>query len=84
MMGIPIDGHAHVCNDNMSVIANSTRPKSTLKKKSNVIAYHFVHKNVANGTCKIAHDPSETNLADLLAKIQSGTERTQLATVMLY
>ena len=42
MMGIPIDGHAHVCNDNMSVIVNSTRPKLTLKKKSNVIAYHFM------------------------------------------
>ena len=70
MMGIPINGHVHVHNDNMSVIANSTRPKSTLKKKSSVIAYHFVCENVANGTCKIAYEPSETNLVDLLTKIQ--------------
>ena len=76
MMGIPIDGHAHVRNDNMLVIVNSTRPESTLKKKSNMIAYHFMCENVANGTCKIAYEPSETNLADLLTKIQSGTERT--------
>ena len=42
MMGILIEGHAHVHNDNMSVVMNSTRPESTLKKKSNAIAYHFV------------------------------------------
>ena len=69
MMGIPIDGHGHVCNDNMLVIVNSIRPQLTLKKKSNMIAYHFMHDNVGNGTCKIAYEPSETNLVDLLTKI---------------
>ena len=77
MMGIPTDGHVHVHNDNMSVRANSTNPKLTLNKKnSNMIAYHFEHENVANGTCKIAYDLSETYLTDLLTKIQSGTKRT--------
>jgi hypothetical protein len=33
MMGIPIDGPAFVYGDNMSVIHNTQRPESMLKKK---------------------------------------------------
>ena len=42
MMGIPIEGHAHVRIDNMSVVNNTMKPESMLKKKSNAIAYHFI------------------------------------------
>ena len=42
MMGIPLDGHAHVRCDNMSVVSNSSKPESTLKKRSNAVAYHYV------------------------------------------
>ena len=84
MMGIPLDGHAHVRVDNMSVVYNSSLPESTLRKKSNSVAYHFVRENVANGTCKIAFEPSKTNLADLLTKIQTGPERTRLAQMILF
>ena len=84
MMDIPLDGHAHVRVDNMSVVYNSSLPESTLRKKSNSVAYHFVRENVANGTCKIAFEPSKTNLADLLTKIQTGPERTRLAQMILF
>ena len=84
MMGIPIEGHAHVRHNNMSIVMNSTRPESTLKKKSNTIAYHFVRENVADGTCRITYEPSETNLADLVTKTQSGTDRSRLANMILY
>ena len=40
MMGIPISGPIYAYGDNMSVIHNTQRPESTLKKKSNSIAYH--------------------------------------------
>ena len=83
-MGIPLDGHAHVRVDNMSVVYSSSLPESTLRKKSNSVAYHFVRENVANGTCKIAFEPSKTNLADLLTKIQTGLERTRLAQLILF
>ena len=69
MMGVPLEGYAHVHIDNMSVVNNTSRPESTLKKKSNTIAYHFVHESVASSMCKIAYEPSKTNLADLLTKI---------------
>ena len=84
MMGIPLDGHAHVRCDNMSVVSNSSKPESTLKKKSNAVAYHYVRENVANGVCRIAYEPSTTNLADLLTKVQTGPERTRLAGMILF
>ena len=68
----------------MSVVNNTSQPESTLKKKSSAIAYHFVHESVASGMCKIAYEPSKTNLADLLTKIQTGTEWAQLASMILY
>ena len=73
MMGIPIDGHAHVQVDNMSVVNNASKPESMLKKKSNSIAYHFMRENIVSGMCKIAYEPSKSNLADMLTKLQPGT-----------
>ena len=35
MMGVPLNGPTYVYGDNMSVIYNTSRPESTLKKKSN-------------------------------------------------
>ena len=40
MMGVQISGPTDVYGDNMSVIKNTQRPESTLKKKSNSICYH--------------------------------------------
>jgi hypothetical protein len=42
MMGVTVDEPAFVYGDNQSVLANTANPSSTLKKKSNAIAYHFV------------------------------------------
>lgn len=39
MMGIPLSGPSYIYGDNMSVIHNTQRPESTLKKKSNAICY---------------------------------------------
>ena len=44
MMGIPVLGPAYVQGDNQSVLANTTIPESTLKKKNQSIAYHFVRE----------------------------------------
>ena len=37
MMGIPISGPSYVLGNNQSVTFNTSRPESTLKKKSNSI-----------------------------------------------
>jgi hypothetical protein len=47
MMGIPCDGPSYIEGDNQSVLANTTCPNSTLKKKSQSIAYHFIREGSA-------------------------------------
>ena len=49
MMGIPLSGPSSASGDNKSGITNSNQPESTLKKKSNSICYHAIHKLVAMG-----------------------------------
>jgi hypothetical protein len=55
MMGILLDGPAHMCADNMSVVHDTCRPESTLKKKSNSISYHYVQENVTAKVIKIVY-----------------------------
>ena len=42
MMGISCEDPTFIYGDNQSVLANTTIPDSTLKKKSQSFAYHFV------------------------------------------
>jgi hypothetical protein len=83
MMGIPIDDYAHVKVDNLSVVRNTSVPESTLKKKSNSIAYHYVREKCAAGVARISYEPTDTNLADMLTKLQSGTKRSDLVQYVL-
>lgn len=46
--------------------------ESVLKKKSNAIAYYFVQENVAMKVIKMAYEPSDSNVANALRKVQSG------------
>ena len=47
MMGITFSDPFFFNGDNNSVLYNTTLPESTLKKKSNSIAYHYVREGVA-------------------------------------
>ena len=49
MMGIPFSDPCFVYGNNKSVLYNTTLPESTLKKKSNSIAYHDVREGIATG-----------------------------------
>jgi hypothetical protein len=84
MMGIPLDGHAHLRVDNMSVVINASAPDSTLKKKSNAIAYHFTRESVAADIVRIAYETSKSNKADILTKTHTGPERQRLISGILY
>lgn len=84
MLGIPLDGHAHIRVDNMSVVKNFSLPESVLKKKSNSIAYHFVRENMAAGIGKVAYEPTGSNKADILTKCHSGPERTRIIQSILF
>ena len=68
MMGIPVDEHAFVYGDNQSVLANTTNPGSTIKKKMHSIAYHFICEGCARDEWRTAYINTSENIADLLTK----------------
>ena len=68
MMGIPIDGPSYLYGDNMSVLHNKKKPESTLKKKSNSIAYHLVRESVVMGEMLTGYVRMDDNYADLMTK----------------
>ena len=74
----------HVLVDNMSVVHNTSRLESTLKKKSNSIVYHFMRESAAASEIQISHVESKENISDMLTKIQTGPERKRLAQMVLY
>ena len=84
MMGVPVDGPTYVYGDNMSVVNNTSKPESTLKKKSNSICYHFVREAVAMKECLTTWNPTLKNWAGLLTKVLSGRKRRELVKGALY
>ena len=55
MMGIPVEGNCFVFGDNKSVLVNSSKPDSVLKKKSNSIAYNFVREGCAADEWRVTY-----------------------------
>jgi hypothetical protein len=85
MMGVPIDGPTYTFVDNMSVVHNTTTPESTLKKKSNAIAYHFVRESVCMKEMIIGYIRMDLNIADLMTKtLPGGTKRDTLVQKVLW
>ena len=85
MMGVPISGPTYMYGDNMSVIHNTQKPESTLKKKSNSICYHAVREAVAMGEILTAHVRSHLNVADIATKVlHAGQKRDYLVSHLLY
>eukprot|EP00957_Ditylum_brightwellii_P155246 11818713-Ditylum_brightwellii.AAC.1 len=64
MFGIPVTKPAFTYGDNQSVLANTIKPESTLKKKSNATVYHFVHKGRVKDEWRTTYINAHLNLAD--------------------
>ena len=76
MMGIPVEGPAYIQGDNQSVLANTSIPDSTLKKKSQSIAYHYVREGCARDEWRTSYISTGLNTSDLLTKqLPSGDKR---------
>ena len=85
MMGIPVDGHTYVYGDNQYVLVNSSMPHSTLKKKSNSIAFHFVREGTARDEWRVAYINTHDNPSDMLTKpLPSGEKRRKFCGMVLY
>jgi hypothetical protein len=84
MLGVPLEGPANVFCDNESVVKNSSRPESTLKKRHNAIAYHRCREAQAAGIIRIAFEPGKTNIADLFTKLLPAPRLKELVQMVLW
>ncbi len=84
MMGITVNEPTFVFGDNQSVLANTTAPASTLKKKSNAIAYHFVCKGPARNEWQTSYINTNSNIADLLTKPLASPKRSKFVQMILH
>lgn len=84
MMGIPCEEATFVFGDNQSVLYNTSIPESTLKKKSQSIAYHFVREGSARDEWRTAYVNTHLNPADLLTKpLPKGEKRSGFVRMIL-
>jgi hypothetical protein len=85
MMGVLLSGPSFIFGDNMSVVHNTQRPESILKKKSNSVCYYAVREAVAMGECLVGHVSTNDNPADICTKIiPGGQKRDHLVGLILY
>ncbi len=84
MMGITVDKPAYAFGDNQLVLASTTAPGSTLKKKSNAIACHFVQEGCAHDEWWTAYINTDKNVADLLTKPLAGLTQTKFVQMLLH
>jgi hypothetical protein len=85
MMGVTLSFPIFVYRDNMSVVHNTHRPESVLKKKSNSIFYHAVRESAAMRESIIGHVPSVDNPADICTKVvPGGQKRNHLIRLLLH
>ena len=85
MMGIPVEGPTCIYGDNQSVLSSTTIPDSTLKQKSQIIAYHFVPEGVARDEWRTSYVNTHQNEANLLAKqLPHGEKRKGFVSNLLH
>ena len=85
MMGIPPEGPTCIYKDNQSVLVNTTITDSTLKKKSQSIAYHFVCEGVARDEWRTSYVNTHDNEADLLTmQLPHGEKRKDFVSKILH
>ena len=84
MMGIRVDEPTYIYGDNQSVLANTSNPGSTLKKKSSAIAYHFVREGCVKDEWRTNYIKTHDNVADLFTKaLPSGVKRWKFVSKLL-
>ena len=84
MMGVPLTGPTYIYGANMAVIYNTSRPESTLKKKSNSICYHAVREAVVSGKCLTMHCKTGDNYSDMMTKVLYGQKKQYNVARILY
>ena len=83
MIGIPVEESSYMYSDNQSVLAGSTRPESTLKKKAQSIDFHFIWEGCAADEWHTTYINTSENISYLMKKPLSGEKWWQLIRMLL-
>ena len=83
MFGIPVTEPAFVFGDNQSVLCNTTKPESMLKKKAHAISYHFIREGCARNEWRTSYINTHYNPADLMTKPLVGLKRWGFVRMLL-
>ena len=75
MTGIPINLPTYILGDNQCVLFYTSKPHSSLKKKSYFIAFHFVREGTDKYERRTAYINTNSNPADMLTKSLTGKEK---------
>lgn len=85
MMRIAYTEPIYIYGDNQCVLVNTSRPESALKKKSNSIAYNFVHEGCDQDEWWTDYISTHFNPANLLTKpLPSGEKRMKFVQMIIY
>ena len=84
MFGIPVEKTAFIYGDNQLVLINVSAPESTLKKKSQSVAYHFVHEGYTADEWRTTYLHMSLNISDLMTKRLSGEKRWRFVRMLLH
>ena len=85
MFGIPCEEPTIIYGENKYVLVNTTVPDSTLKNKSNSIAFYFVREGCLRGEWRNTYVNTHKNPADLLTEpLPSGKKRWRFVRRFLY
>jgi hypothetical protein len=85
MMGILCDQPTYIYGDNQSVLYNTSLPDSTLKKKCQSLAYHFIREGASRDEWRTAYVNTHLNPADMLTKpLPAGAKRRGFVQMVLH
>ena len=84
MMGVPISGPPYIYGENMSVIHNTQRPESTLKKNCNYICYQDFVSLLRWLILYKVHVGTNKNSADLATKVLYGGKHGFYVSRLIY
>ena len=85
MMGIPLNLPTYIFGDNQCVLSNTSKPHSTLKKKSSSIAYHYVLEGTARDEWRTTYLNTHHNPSDMLTKsLPGGEKRSRFISYVLH
>ena len=84
MFGILVDELLFIYGDNQSVLVNELAMESTLKKKSESRAFHFIHQVCETGEWRMTYITTSLNVSDLMKKPLSGKKQWCFVRIMLH